>query len=447
MDMENRNKNQEGGPDGLSGISAPVFPDYRTEDKMFALIYLLVGYGFIYVFTGAYDIEALSLFTVAYAAAVLLYLWAKERRPPAESWFWLFIMLAVGIPFAFWTVLYVFQILALIAVAAYWTLSACGRLIDGRTSQWVFFDVWNAFAAVPFGNFDCQARVLLGKKAGESEAGQGKGLPWGSVLLGVLIAVPALVIILPLLSSADAGFEHLAGNLVHYIQKNLLSVFLRMVFAVPVSCYLYGLMFGGLSGRKIDKMQKSRLEELGVHIRIVPDEAICTALGILCIIYILFIGIQGNYLFSAFTGNIPQDFTYAEYARRGFFELCQIGMWNLILLECAALFSRNKAHRGLSALKILLSVLTLLLIATAMSKMAMYMSVYGLTVNRILPMVFMVWLVLVFVLIILSQKREFPAARICIMAGAVLFCLLCVFPVENWSHMYNEWARMKGWIM
>lgn len=446
--MEKEYKNQEGSPDGLSGISVPIFLDYKAEDKLFALIYLLVGYGFIYVFTEACDTWVLSAFTAVYAVVVLLYLWAKERKPPAESWFWLAIMLAVGIPFAFWTVLYTFQILALMAAAAYWTLSATGRLIDnGRTSQWVFFDGWNALGAVPFGNFGCQARVLFGKKEGESEESQGKGRPWGSVLLGFVIAVPALVIILPLLSSADAGFEHLAGNLVRYIQKNLLSVFLRMIFAVPVSCYLYGLVFGGLSGRKIDKMQKNSLEELGRHIRIVPDAAICTALGILCFIYILFIGIQGNYLFSAFTGNIPQDFTYAEYARRGFFELCQIGMWNLILLECAALFSRNKAHKGLSILKILLSVLTLLLVVTAMSKMVMYMSVYGLTVKRILPMVFMIWLVLVFAVIILSQKRTFPAARICIMAGAVLFCLLCVFPVEEWTHMYNEWARMKGWIV
>lgn len=60
---------------------------YGVEDKIFALVYLLVGYGFIYVFTGAMETSALSVFTVFYSAAVLLYLWAKDRKPPMESWF------------------------------------------------------------------------------------------------------------------------------------------------------------------------------------------------------------------------------------------------------------------------------------------------------------------------------------------------------------------------
>ena len=33
------------------------------------------------------------------------------------------------------------------------------------------------------------------------------------------------------------------------------------------------------------------------------------------------------------------------------------------------------------------------------------------------------------------------------MAGAALFCLLCIFPVEHWSALYNEWARLRGLIM
>lgn len=98
-------------------------------------------------------------------------------------------------------------------------------------------------------------------------------------------------------------------------------------------------------------------------------------------------------------------------------------------------------------LVILLSVLTLLLTVTAVSKLGMYICVYGLTVNRILPMVFLAWIVLVFVCVILRQRYVFPMVRICVMAGAVLFCLLCVFPVENWTEIYNAWARSRGYIL
>lgn len=439
---------QKGSQKSLPCISAPNFWKNGTVDRVFAVVYLLVGYSFVYLFTGALDTWMLSAFTVFYAAVVLMYLWGKGLQPSGESWFWLAVLLAVGIPFSFWTVLYGFQILALIAVAAYWTLTASGRLLEsGRTSQWVFFDGWNALAVVPFGNFTCQARVLLGD-SGEAHAEKSTEKKTGAVLLGMVLAVPVLVIILPLLSSADAGFERLAGNLVLYIQRHLLCVILRMVLAVPVSLYLYGLAFGSISGRNTDRIEADRLRETGRKIRRIPDTTVCTVLALVCAVYVLFIGIQGNYLFAAFLGKLPEEFTYAEYARRGFFELCQIGVWNLIFLGCAGMFSRSevRGHRGLGFLTVLLSVLNLLLIATAVSKMGMYIRVYGLTVMRILPMVFMIWMALVFLCVIIRQKKVFPMVRFCVMAGAVLFCVLCVFPIESWTELYNAWARMRGWI-
>lgn len=69
----------------------------------------------------------------------------------------------------------------------------------------------------------------------------------------------------------------------------------------------------------------------------------------------------------------------------------------------------------------------------------LYIHAYGLTVNRILPMAFMIWMASVFVSMIVRQYRTFPMVRNCVMIGAVLFCLLCVLPVEHWTVMYNEW--------
>lgn len=424
--------------------------DQKAVDRIFSVVYLLVGYGFVYTFSSM-DFEwNIAAFTIFYAAVVLAYLWGKDIHPPKESWFWLGILLAVGIPYAFWSVMYVFQIMALTAVAAYWTSSASGRLLDGKkTSRWVVFDGWNAMVIVPFFNFTCQAHTLLGSREETEDGKKERGGTWAAVLLGVVLSVPVLFVVLPLLSSADAGFERLAGDLVNYMEMHLLSVFLRMIFAVPVSAYLYGLAFGSMNGRNTQRIQTERLTELEGQIRRLPDEAVCTALFILCAVYVLFIGLQGKYLFSAFAGVIPQDFTYAEYARRGFFELCQIGAWNLVILWCAGTFARTESrnHKGLSLLVILLSVLTLLLTVTAVSKLGMYICVYGLTVNRILPMVFLAWIVLVFVCVILRQRYVFPMVRICVMAGAVLFCLLCVFPVENWTEIYNAWARSRGYIL
>lgn len=445
------NSNQEGSQERLPCISAPIFTKYDGIDRIFAVIYLAVGYGFIYTFSSIGFEKNIAVFTAFYTAIVLVYLLGKGIRPAKESWFWLAVLLAIGIPYALWSSLYVFQILALMIVAAYWTLSASGRLLDEKkTSGWVFFDMCNSIAVVPFCNFLCQIKALFGSCRIEDENKEkSTGATGRAVLLGMVIAVPVLLIILPLLSSADAGFEYLVGNAAAFIEEHLLSILLRLLFALPVSAYLYGLVFGGINGRNTEKFQIIKLQETAKQVRCVPDAAVCTALAILCMVYVLFIGLQGTYLFSAFTGNIPHNFTYAEYARRGFFELCQIGLWNLVILRSAGMFSKTerREHRVLSLLTVLLSVLTLFLIATAVSKLGMYISVYGLTVNRVIPMVFLIWMALVFVCVILNQKYEIRTVRICVMAGAVLFCLLCIFPIESWCESYNYWARFHGYIM
>lgn len=270
-----------------------------------------------------------------------------------------------------------------------------------------------------------------------------------AILFGIAITFPILIIILPLLAKADAGFEHLAGNAVVFVVEHFMSVFIRLIFALPVSAYLYGLISGGISGRNTERFQIKNLQDTFKRARCVPDVAVCTALVIFGLIYVLFIGLQVTYLFSAFTGNIPKDFTYAEYARRGFFELCYISLCNLGILWSAGAFSKTErgGHKGISLLTVFLSILTLFLVVTAFSKLVMYISVYGLTVNRIIPMMFLIWIVLVFVCIIFSQKYKIQTVRICVIVGAVLFCLLCIFPIEDCCESYNNWARFQGYII
>ena len=139
-----------------------TFPKYEAADRLFAVVYLALGYGFIHMFTSSTSDWSLVIFTLAYVTAVLVYLGAKNCAPAKESWFWLGVMLAMVLPLPFWSVMYLLQILALMAVAAYWTLCASGRLLNRVTSQWVFFDGWNALFMVPIGNFLCQIRVLFG---------------------------------------------------------------------------------------------------------------------------------------------------------------------------------------------------------------------------------------------------------------------------------------------
>ena len=260
------------------------------------------------------------------------------------------------------------------------------------------------------------------------------------IFLGIVMAVPILLIVLPLLSSADEGFQRILQNSGVYIQEHFLYNLARMILALPVAAYLFGSIYGGIHKRNTDNIDKESLRETSRAVRIVPNTAITTAMLIVCAIYLLFIGLQGKYLFSAFAGIRPENFTYAEYARRGFFELCQTAALNLVLLLGANTFSR-KGKEGSAVLRwlnVLLSVLTLLLILTAMSKMVLYIAAFGFTIKRVLTMVFMIWMAVVFTLAIVHQWKKFPVVRICVITGAVLYCTLCILPVEHMMDAYNQ---------
>ena len=155
---------------------------------------------------------------------------------------------------------------------------------------------------------------------------------------------------------------------------------------------------------------------------------------------------QAKYLFGAFWGALPEGFSYSEYARQGFFELCRVAAINIVILLAANVMSRAQAAENclLRVCNTALSALTLLLLATAAAKMALYIAAYGLTVKRVLASVFLVWMACVFVCVILRQFRTVALVRVAVFLGAVLFALLCVLPVGDGISTYNAARAQAG---
>ena len=212
-----------------------AFDRVKGMDRIFCGLYLLLGYGFIWMFTDSTSAWCLPVYTVFYAAVVLLYARTLEIRPVKESWFWFVILLVLGISQEIDNGMMVGRFLALLLVAAYWTFAVSGRLLDqGRTSGWILFDGWNALGMVPFTNMDDLIRVLFHQKSGDGEQDKTSLPEMKAVALGFGIAAVLLCILLPLLSGADAGFEMLTGDVADWITAHLLGFALRMCFAIPV---------------------------------------------------------------------------------------------------------------------------------------------------------------------------------------------------------------------
>jgi hypothetical protein len=352
------------------------------------------------------------------------------------------VTLLTGASFALWTGdgLMPLRNMFLFLSAVYWVVSTASVQVAGKTGNFLFLDSLNALFVLPFSNFLNQYKAFARLKA--DKKGDTKKL--FAVLLGIVLALIALLIVTPQLIAADSGaFSSLLDRLLELLRVDWAAVgefLMYCFFAVPTAAYLFGLVSGAAHRRKTDAFTTGKAEKTVTSMRVLPSATAFIVLGTVCVLYVVFIACQIPYFFSAFSGARPDGWlSYSEYARRGFFELCSLAAINLAMLTAANVLSKKprSENPALKIFNILLSVITLVLIATAMSKMALYISVYGLTILLILPSVFMLFLAVVFVAVIVLQRVKFSIVRVSLAVGAVLFAALCLVNADGLIVRYN----------
>lgn len=400
-------------------------------DHVFAGLYVILGILMWNCLCMENFARGLSMFSILYIITVLAYAGLKKFPITGEKIFWTLILLGISLPYGFYSVFDFGQTLMIFLVAAYWTLVITeGLLWKGQTSSWILLDSWNGLIALPILNFLCQIRLIFQAFSEKREEKK----DWRMVLLGILISIPALLVIIPILAQADTEFRSLVDTILDALGEDFRILIWRGIVGILLGAFMFGTLYGGVYKRHVKEEECIRFhEESGRVFRFVPDIAVLTFGIIVSAVYVLFIGLQARYLFSAFFGILPEAYTYAQYARQGFFELCVIALLNasfLIAMNGCAKTPRRK-NRGLLLENGILGALTLLLLTTAASKLGMYIVAYGFTVKRCISSIFLIWLFLVFILVLIYQKKNIPLVRWSVFAGAVFFTLLCVFPVEQ----------------
>ena len=136
-------------------------------------------------------------------------------------------------------------------------------------------------------------------------------------------------------------------------------------------------------------------------------------LGLVNLLFVAFVVVQLRYFFGGAEWVVSSTgLTYAEYARRGFFELVWVAALVLpMLLGMHALVRKSdplceRVFRLLAGLQV---VLLFVIMASAMKRMRLYQSEYGMTELRLYTTAFMGWLGLVFVWFaatVLRGRRE-----------------------------------------
>lgn len=327
-----------------------------------------------------------------------------------------------------------FNLLFLTISVIYWVCLSVGRTLDQKLSIYAIGDGISQIFTVPFTNFfNCFAALQNGITKNKH------GKSFIAALIGLIICLPIFALVMSLLSTADAAFEAVLTKLNALISDNFAIYLVQFLLGIPVACYLFGLVYGDIKGRGTEIMTKESLNQAAKSFQAVPRAAIYSAMTVLNLIYIIFFLAQGAYLFSAFSDILPQTMTYAEYARRGFFELCTVSGINLFVLMLTHLLIKReeKPLRGLKVQTVFVSIFTILLISTAMSKMSLYIKYYGLTQLRVYASWFMILMLVIFAIVLVRQVKVFNASRAVIISFVLCFLILCYGNVDGQITKYN----------
>ncbi|MBQ3918070.1 MAG: DUF4173 domain-containing protein [Oscillospiraceae bacterium] len=265
-----------------------------------------------------------------------------------------------------------------------------------------------------------------------------------NTIIGLIVAIPSTVIVAMLLSSADQGFANIMTNIAENGLENVLVACVQIGVGIPAAMYLFGSCFSSWH-REEPYSENGYMTEAA---RIIPATAGVISAVPLCIMYVVFFCSQINNYLSSFIKVLPTGETYAEYARQGFFELCFVALIDLAVIGMLHFFCKRidgKKANSVRIMTIVLCVFTLLLIATALAKMALYISVYGLTQLRTYTSWFMILLAILFVLIMLSAINEkINAPRIMTAVFIVMFSALSFLNTDGYIAQYNLERYMSG---
>ena len=244
------------------------------------------------------------------------------------------------------------------------------------------------------------------------------------VLMGIAITIPVFIVVFALLASADIVFNDMAKNLLRDVDFS--DAFNIALMILVVFFITYCILAYCCKKTIKEEVEDSRKGEPLIAIPVVT---------ILSILYIVFSGIQIVYLFLG-RMQLPSGYTYAQYAREGFFQLLAVSIINLIIVLIGLYYF--KPNKVLKAVLTIMSLCTFVMIASSAMRMMIYIMYYYLTFLRI----FVLWSLLVLFLIFCGViayivKESFPLFRYSMIVVTSLYIALSFSHPDYWIAKVN----------
>ncbi|MGW6690667.1 DUF4153 domain-containing protein [Streptomyces sp. NPDC054961] len=322
-----------------------------------------------------------------------------------------------------WTVLWAIGCLALLAVPALrdsgWpsTLALLAAVLTGALAL-QGSRTWPGILLSPVGLVDATVLGVRWVWKGLRSRGAGNRDRWLPVAKASLVAVVLLVLFGTLFASADAAFADLLSGLTPDVGGG----------EGPFRFLLF--LFGALVAIAVARtaVAPSRWD----RIKVAPGKARSRVewalpLVLLNLLFAGFNAVQLAVLFGGYRKVLASTgLTYAEYARQGFWQLLWATLLTLLVIALALRWAPRGGAGDRRLVRVVLGTLcalTLVVVASALHRMELYVDAYGLTRLRVSVAGMELWLGLVIVLIMaagVAGARWLPRA---VAGSAVAACL------------------------
>ncbi len=398
----------------------------RGQDQSVFILSILLGVCFVILF---YDKELGVSYTI-FTLMILLYYAIVIKKQACQKWYfhmgsgYIFLLSTIFIRSDF----LLFKVLNFLAIPFF--IGVHLAIYTGEKEVAAIVKGAIRYLLMPISKL--HAIVLYASKAQSLDKQRQEKIK--KVLLGILIVTPILFIVIPLMLSADAVFAHKISVTTGGIEGLFESqIFIRIGIVILVAAYLYAQIYY-MHQEKIQKPIKVYREGEDTFIFHGFDRTItATFITVLDAIYLFFSSIQIIYLFGG--GKLPEGYTYASYAREGFFQLVILSVINVLIvliinrfylgykLDQDSLRKGRKTDVFISSLLSVMVACTGIMIISSLFRMHLYEVAYGSTRLRLLVFMFLLFETVTLAIVAYSiWNRKFPLAKIitCVMLSSYL---------------------------
>lgn len=417
---------------------------FTASETVFAWLSYIFAYLFCRSVHTASSPLGATLFILILFAATGVFLLMTKRKPNITASAVAISAVVISLSFVFSsnTFIHFFAFSYAVIAYCYFVYASAGTKFKASFSNFIIADFLKSAVLLPI-KYISKIEMLRAVFQGKTK--KSMGFLFKLIIGLAAAAIPTAVVLLLLLY--DASFESLINRIFDFDIVTVLSHIVSLIYAVPIGIFIYSLYISSVDGRQIVFLSEEKITQRETKIRFSPVTTSVAASVPLLAVYVIFFISQWKYYISGFTGVLPQDFSYAEYAREGFFQLCAVSAINLVIIALIIAFSKKSRFYSavIKVLTCVFSAFTLVLISTAIAKMVMYIQCYGLTQKRVYATWFMAVLALIFIAVALS--RFIPKIKIAAVASAILvisFAGLSLCNADSIIAKYNVDRYLDG---